>query len=150
MSNIAKNKMDSFSAKGTISSLIFENPNTEKFDVFNATKFILSGDWNMAVDGGKINEFISNISTALDDGTHSHTHEFTNFQTSKHFESNPDDNISISGIMDIGINSNVAWQNVNTTILISKFKTITISPDHNATANHFIGQSIYGMVDSIK
>jgi hypothetical protein len=105
----------------------------------------------MAVDGGKINEFISNISTALNDGTHPHTHEFTNFQNlNKPIQSNPDDNISISGTMDIGINGNVTWQNVNTTILISKFKTITISLDHNATANHFIGQSIFGMVDSIK
>jgi hypothetical protein len=141
----------SFSAKGSISSLIFENPNSGNFDVFNASKFILSGNWSMDINDGKANEFVSDISTALNDGTHAHTHEFTNFQNlNEKIQSTSDDNISISGTMDIGVNGNVTWRNVNTTILISKSKTITIAIDHKATANHFIGQSIYGMVDSIK
>jgi hypothetical protein len=40
--------------------------------------------------------------------------------------------------------------NQTTNILISKGKVITINLDNNATSNHFQGQPIYGVVESIK
>ncbi len=48
------------------------------------------------------------------------------------------------------MNNTSAWNNVKTNILISKGKVITINLDDNATSNHFQGQPIYGVVESIK
>ena len=39
---------------------------------------------------------------------------------------------------------------IKVNILISKGKVITINLDNNATSNHFQGQPIYGVVESIK
>jgi hypothetical protein len=65
----------------------------------------------MDVNGRDANDFVSNVSTALNDGTHAHIHEFTNFKkSSKMIQSTPDNNISISGTMDIGVNGNVTWE----------------------------------------
>jgi len=46
------------------------------------------------------------------------------------------------------LNNTSAWNNVN--ILIFKGKVISINLDNNATSNHFRGQPIYWVVESIK
>jgi hypothetical protein len=61
----------------------------------------------------------------------------------------PDKSISISGILDVGTNGKKAWNDVHTTVVISKGRTITISLDDKDTQRHFMGQQIYGIVKRI-
>jgi hypothetical protein len=62
----------------------------------------------------------------------------------------PDKSASIQGTIDIKLNNTSSWNNVKTNVSISKGKVMTINLDNNATSNHFQGQPIYGVVESIK
>ena len=62
----------------------------------------------------------------------------------------PNKTASISGTVDVKLNNTNAWNAVKINILISKGKLFTIHLDNNATGNHFQGQPIYGVVESIK
>ncbi|HEX6029277.1 MAG TPA: hypothetical protein VFY64_09580 [Nitrososphaeraceae archaeon] len=52
--------------------------------------------------------------------------------------------------MNVGTGGNNEWNNVNTTIVISNGRTISISLDDNDTQRHFMDQQIYGIVKEIK
>jgi hypothetical protein len=153
--------MDTFSANGDISSLIFQtqkplhatiNPSS----LSAATKFILSGDWNLTVNKGKVTNFSAKFIKVLNDSTHWHTHDILNFKAASSnttimpIQLSPNKSASISGTVDVKLNNTNVWNGVKTNILISKGKIITINLDNNATANHFLGQPIYGVVLSIK
>ena len=65
--------LGSFVISGTIHSLIFAPAN----------KWIATGDWKMAVDGGKVKDFRSNMTWFNTNGTASHTHELKSFYFKK-------------------------------------------------------------------
>jgi hypothetical protein len=171
MTNIStsSNTRDTFIATGKISSLIFvhENPananNTSGRKILsngsdmavssvNAKKFLLSGNWDLKVDKGKIINFAAEFIKVLADGNRWHTHEITNFNSNDQtrMELKPDNTISFSGTVDVKLNNTTPWNGTNVNVMISKGKTIAIVLDNNATGDHFQGQSIYGVVDSIK
>jgi hypothetical protein len=148
-----------FSANGDISSLIFVtqkpvNATINSASLSNATKFVLSGDWNLTVNAGKVTNFAVKFIKVLNDSSKWHTHDIINFKPSNTnntiVQLSPDKSASIPGTVDIKLNNTSAWNNVKTNILISKGKVITINLDNNATSNHFQGQPIYGVVESIK
>ena len=148
-----------FSANGDISSLIFVtqkpmNATINSASLSNATKFVLSGDWNLTVNTGKVTNFAAKFIKVLNDSSKWHTHDIINFKPSNTnntiVQLSPDKSASIPGTVDIKLNNTSAWNNVKTNILISKGKVITINLDNNATSNHFQGQPIYGVVESIK
>jgi len=151
-----------FYASGKISSLIFviggkpSNTNTNASSVLNntANKFILSGNWSLDADNGVVTQFKGDFIKVLENGTRWHTHDITNFKPAgdnkTKVQLTPDHSISISGNADVKLNNTLPWKNVNTDITISKGKTITIKLDNQATSNHFLGQSINGIVESIK
>jgi hypothetical protein len=148
-----------FSANGDISSLIFVtqkpiNATINPSSLSNATKFVLSGDWNLTVNTGKVMNFAAKFIKVLNDSSKWHTHDIINFKPSNTnntiVQLSPDKSTSIQGTVDIKLNNTSAWNNVKTNILISKGKVITINLDNNATSNHFQGQPIYGVVESIK
>jgi hypothetical protein len=150
---------DTFSASGDISSLIFVtqkpiNATINPSSLSNATKFVLSGDWNLTVNTGKVTDFTAKFIKVLNDSSKWHTHDIINFKPSNAnnttVQLSPDKSASIPGTVDIKLNNTSAWNNVKTNILISKGKVITINLDNNATSNHFQGQPIYGVVESIK
>ena len=151
--------IETFSAKGDISSLIFVtqkpiNATINPSSLSNATKFVLSGDWNLTVNTGKVTDFTAKFIKVLNDGSRWHTHDIINFKPSNInntiVQLSPDKSASIQGTVDIKLNNTSAWNNVKTNILISKGKVTTINLDNNATSNHFQGQPIYGVVESIK
>jgi|SRR5215212_4087808 len=151
--------MDTFSASGGISSLIFVtqkpiNATINPSSLSNTTKFVLSGDWNLTVNTGKVANFVAKFIKVLNDSSKWHTHDIINFKPSDInntiVQLSPDKSTSIPGTLGIKLNNTSAWNNVKTNILISKGKVITINLDHNATSNHFQGQPIYGVVESIK
>jgi hypothetical protein len=142
-----------FDMDGVISSLVLGVPeNTKNVDMTTVQKFILSGDWSMSVDQGKLTNFRANFYTGPVNGANNHTHQLSNFRVNNQspIQLNPDNSLSISGILDVGTQGNKAWNNVNTTLIISKGRTISISLDDNATQRHFMEQQIYGIVKEIK
>jgi hypothetical protein len=150
--------VDTFNMNGAISSLVLGmSPKTKTVDMTTVQKFILSGDWNMAVDKGKLASFTANFYTGpANGGVSNHTHQISNFRVDNNNNNNnnntpiiqlsPTKSVSISGISDVGTNGKKAWNNVHTTIVISNGRTIAISLADKDTQGHFMGQQIYGIV----
>lgn len=143
-----------FNINGVISSLVLGMPpNTNTVDMATVQKFILSGDWSMNVNHGKLTNFKASFYTGpVNGGTSNHTHQINNFRVSNgssliHLP--PDNSVSISGIVDVGTNGKKAWNDVNATIVISKGRTISINLADQDTQRHFMGQQIYGIVKKI-
>ncbi|HSN96289.1 MAG TPA: hypothetical protein VLR10_03795, partial [Nitrososphaeraceae archaeon] len=68
---------DSFSAIGTINSLVFTVPETE-FNITNAFKVILTGEWNLSVRNGTLTNFEVDFLASPMDGRTPHIHQITN------------------------------------------------------------------------
>lgn len=144
--------INTFSMNGAISSLVLGmSANTKAIDMTAVQKFILSGDWSMKVDKGKLISFAANFYTGpVNGGTSNHTHQLSNFRVNNgNNVLTPDKTISISGILDVGTNGKKAWNDVHATVVISKGRTITISLADKDTQSHFMGQQIYGIVKRI-
>jgi hypothetical protein len=141
---------NTFGMNGAISSLVLGmSPKTKTVDMTTVQKFILSGDWSMSVDKGKLASFAANFYTGpVNGGTSNHTHQLSNFRVDNNnpIQLSPTKSVSISGISDIGTNDKKAWNNVHTTIVISNGRTIAISLADKDTQSHFMGQQIHGIV----
>lgn len=145
-----------FSVIGTISSLVITVPQHE-FNITNAFKVILTGDWILNVHNGTVTNFEANFLASPMDGSMGHIHQITNFSA------NEDDgdviilptsdinsnNLSINGTADIKINGITIWNDAEVLIAISKGNTITIDPDDKDTRNHFGNQQVYGIVNRL-
>ena len=148
--------VSTFSMNGAISSLVLGmSPKTKTVDMTTVQKFILSGDWSMSVDKGKLAKFVANFYTGpANGGISNHTHQISNFRLNNDNNNNspiiiqlsPTKSVSISGVSDVGTNGKKAWNNVHTTIVISNGRTISISLADKDTQAHFMGQQIYGIV----
>jgi hypothetical protein len=145
-----------FDMNGAISSLVLGMPpNTKTVDMTTVQKFILSGDWSMDVNQGKLTNFKGNFYTGpVNGGTSNHTHQLSNFRISSSSNNSPiqltpDKSVSISGIVDVGTNGKKAWNDVNATVVVSKGRTIAISLADADTQSHFMGQQIYGIIKKI-
>src|SRR5919202_1555118 len=149
--NSTTTNANTFSMNGAISSLVLGmSPKTKTVDMTTVQKFILSGDWSMNVDKGKLTDFTANFYTGpANGGTSNHTHQISNFRVDNNsliIQLSPAKSLSISGISDVGTNGKKAWNNVHTTIVISNGRTIAISLADKDTQAHFMGQQIYGIV----
>jgi hypothetical protein len=146
--NTVKSTTDStFSMNGAISSLVLGmSPKTKTVDMTSVQKFILSGDWSMTVDKGKLASFAANFYTGpANGGTSNHTHQVSNFRVDNNstpiIQLSPTKSVSITGISDVGTNGKKAWNNVHTIIVISNGRTITISLEDKGTQAHFMGST---------
>ena len=115
-------------------------------------KFILSGDWKLVTDKGKITNFTSEFYTGHVNGANNHTHQITSLRVDddRPIQLSTDGNMEISGLTDVKTNGKSAWNDVPTTISISKGRTISIDISDNGTQQHFMGQPIYGIVKDLK
>jgi len=147
-----KNTTETFSAMGSISSLIHQTRVNNTSDLLAAEKSVLSGEWSIQNTGGLITAFVAKFNQVLDDGTRWHTYELFNFTTGKnarvHLTS--DDSTIFSGTVDIKLNNTVVWKNIKLTVFILKGNTIIFALDDKAIGDHFRDQPIYGTVVSIK
>jgi hypothetical protein len=149
---------NTFSMNGAISSLVLGmSPKAKTVDMTTVQKFILSGDWSMSVDKGKLASFAASFYTGpVNGGTSNHTHQVTNFRVDNNnnnapiIQLGPNKSVSISGISDVGTNGKKVWNNVHTTIVISNGRTIAISLADKDTQAHFMGQQIYGIVKQLR
>ena len=144
---------DTFTANGQISSLVLGMPpSTHTVNMSSVDKFILSGNWKLITDKGKIANFTSEFYTGHVNGANNHTHQITNLriEEDRPVQLSADGNMEISGLTDVMTNGKNAWSDVPTTISISKGRTISINIADNGTQRHFMGQPIYGIVKDLK
>jgi hypothetical protein len=158
--------IDTFSAEGTIGSLVLTNmtlsspsnnatnsTTSTPASVLPAKTFVLNGYWQLKVNNGNVTSFVARFTKVHLDATNRHTHEIANFTSSNNnvsIKPNVNGTTLISGISDVALNNATAWSKVNTTIIVNDLSTITISLDPSTTSNHFNGQSIYGIVNTVK
>ena len=150
-SSINANSTTTFSSIGTISSLVLTVPENE-FNITNAFKVILTGDWILNVHNGTLTNFEANFLASPIDGSRGHIHQITNFSTNENamIQFTPNNNsLSINGTADIKINGKTIWNNVDLSIIMSKGSTITIDPNDKQTDNHFGDQQVYGIVNRL-
>ena len=138
---------DSFSVIGTINSLVITIPETE-FNITNAFKVILTGEWNLSVRNGTMTNFAVNFLALPMDGSKAHIHQITNFKpyTNEKLELTEDGNLVVGGTADIKLNGIVVWADSDILISISKGNVFSLDPDDKDTENHFGDQSVYGAV----
>jgi hypothetical protein len=142
---------DDFSAMGTISSLVITVPETD-FNITNAYKVILTGEWNLSVINGTMTNFGINFLASPMDGGKPHTHQITGFKPNANerpIELTKDGNLEVNGTADIKINGLIVWENADLSISISKGNVFSIDPDDKDTGNHFENQSVYGVVTGL-
>jgi hypothetical protein len=133
--------VEGLTANGTINSLIYAP----------ATKWIATGNWSMAVRNGNVSSFNTNMTWYNNNGTGTHSHQLNNFRaTEGKVAIKPDNSLSLKGTMDVGTNNRIVWKNVHATIDIKGGKTFSTSVNDNETNHHFAGQTIYGVVTSLK
>ena len=146
-----------FSVIGTISSLVI-TVSQHEFNITNAFKVIITGDWILNVHNGTVTNFEANFLASPMDGSMGHIHQITNFSANEDDEGviiqpTPEDNnsnsLSINGTADIKINGITIWNDAEVLIAISKGNTITIDPDDKDTRNHFGNQQVYGIVNRL-
>ena len=65
---------DSFSALGTISSLVITVPESG-FNITNAFKVVLTGEWNLSVRNGALTNFEVDFLASPVDGSTPHIHQ---------------------------------------------------------------------------
>ena len=143
---------DTFSADGQLSSLILGIPPSEQtVNMSSVDKFVLSGYWKLVTENGKIADFTSEFYTGHVNGANNHTHQLTNLrvQDDKPLQLSADGSTQISGLTDVKTNGKNAWNDVPTTISISKGRTISIDIADNETQRHFMDQPIYGIVKDL-
>jgi hypothetical protein len=143
---------DSFSADGQIGSLVLGMPpSTNTVNMSSVDKFVLSGYWKLVTENGKIADFTSEFYTGHVNGANNHTHQLTNLrvQDDKPLQLSADGSTQISGLTDVKTNGKKAWNDVPTTISISKGRTISIDIADNGTQRHFMDQPIYGIVKDL-
>jgi hypothetical protein len=177
-------RLDTFSAKGTISSLVFDSgisppssslaTTANKIQSHNAgnqtnrtiplgtraitneekeeAPYALSGDWSLKVERGKVQDFLAKFVMVRIDGTERHTHEIINFKNSKDsdIQLDPTNITFIKGITDIRTNGIDSWKAVDTFLLINKLRILNIIPNSHKVEDHFKGQPIYGVAESMK
>lgn len=140
--------MTTFSAIGQISSLVI-TVREPGFNITDAFKVILTGDWSLNVNNGSMTNFIVNFLASPMDGSRPHIHQIANFKP--YLNEQPitllnGKDLSVNGTADIKINGKIIWDNADISVSIYNGNTFSIDPDDNDTENHFGNQQVYGIV----
>lgn len=113
--------------------------------------YIVSGDWNLDVQDGNVSDFSATFTMVHTDGSGRHTHDITNFAVhdATSVTLNQEGTTFIFGTASISVNGTEKWTDADTLITIEKMNAISIVVDSEDTDDHFQGQPIYGVVDSL-
>jgi hypothetical protein len=114
--------------------------------------YVLSGDWNLDVRDGNVTDFAANFTMVHIDGTSRHTHDLSNFVSSNSttIDTSANGTSYIFGTVDVTVNGEPKWTGVDALIIIEKNNAVSISLATEDTDDHFMGQPIYGIIDSMK
>jgi len=150
----------SLSAIGTIDSLIITVPQNE-FNITDAFKVVLTGGWSLSLKDGDVAYFDASFLATPMDGTKPHIHQLTNFKAGNHSNGEINgvqlkrdvdynhDILTINGTVDIKINGETTWENVDSSISIKGDKVMAIYLDDEQTDLHFGKQQVFGIVRDI-
>lgn len=113
--------------------------------------YVLSGNWSLDVQNGSVNDFTATFTMVHIDGTGRHTHDISNFQadnttTVQLDESGP---TFAFGTVDVAVNGTEQWTDVEALMILDRMNVMSISLATESTDNHFKGQPIFGIVDSM-
>lgn len=113
--------------------------------------YVLSGEWNLDVQDGSVSDFAANFTMVHTDGTGRHTHDLSNFVSSNSTTVDTSGNGTsfIFGTVDVATDGQPKWTGVDALIIIEKNNVISLSLATEDTDDHFMGQPIYGIVDSM-
>lgn len=150
---VANNKnITTFSGIGQISSLVITVPESG-FNITDAFKVILTGEWNLNVRNGNVTEFAVNFLASPMDGSKPHIHQITDFRpydnSGEPIALTRDYSLSVTGTADIKINGVTVWEDADVSISISKGNTFIFDPDDLDTEGHFGDQQVYGIVTGL-
>src|SRR5919108_2125847 len=117
---VGNNNITTFSAIGQISSLVITVPESN-FNITDAFKVILTGEWNLNVNNGNITEFAVNFLASPMDGSKPHIHQITAFRPYDNNSGEPialtkDYSLSVNGTADIKINGVPVWEDADVSI----------------------------------
>ncbi|HKG87783.1 MAG TPA: hypothetical protein VKA95_05610 [Nitrososphaeraceae archaeon] len=114
---------------------------------------ILSGNWMFKVDQGIIKDFQAKFTMVKINGTERNIYELYNFRPDvknfTHISTSSRVNI-IDAKIDIKLNGENLWKDVNCTIVISKDNIIKIMLNSRLIENQFNNQPIYGIIESFE
>jgi plastocyanin len=114
---------------------------------------ILSGNWMFKVDQGIIKDFKAKFTMVRINGTERNIYELYNFRPDlknfTHISTSSRVNI-IDAKIDIKLNGENLWKDVNCTIVISKDNIIKITLNSPLIENQFNHQPIYGIIESFE
>jgi len=113
--------------------------------------YIVAGDWHLDVQDGSVSDFAANLTMVHTDGTGRHMHEMNNFVSSNSstMDTSGEGSSFIFGTVDVATNGEAAWTAADALIIIEKNNVVTISLATEDTEDHFGGQPIYGIVESM-
>jgi hypothetical protein len=144
--NTTLSNVTTYNANGFIRSVI-----TPEVDPL--VPYLIYGSWDASIQNQNLNEFNANFTMARINGSETHTHQITNFKPigSVSLQGGPlGSSILYSGVVDVLTNDNPKWKDVPAVITIADFDTISIALDTIKTDDHFNGQLIDGVVQSVK
>jgi hypothetical protein len=148
------------SAIGTIDSLIITVPQNG-FNITNAFKVVLTGDWSLSIKEGNVTYFDASFLATPMDGTKPHIHQLTNFKADgqtndamngvqlKRDGDYNHDGLTVNGTVDVKINGEAIWDDVDSSISIKEDKVMSIYLDDEQTDLHFGKQHVFGIVRDI-
>jgi plastocyanin len=114
---------------------------------------VLSGNWMFKVDQGIIKDFQAKFTMVRINGTERNIYELYNFRPDvknfTHISTSSRVNI-IDAKIDIKLNGENLWKDVNCTIVISKDNIIKIMLNSRLIENQFNNQPIYGIIESFE
>jgi hypothetical protein len=157
----SSSNIDTFNAKGTISSLAADiiTGTNATLGAHPEDIWVLGGNWSYGVMNGNLSDFNVNIIMTQLTGSGLHTHSIanlrnvtgevqplTNTTTIMLRNSNYTDFV---GIADINTNDQVKWKDVPITIHILRGNIVNFNMDPTKTEDHFKGLPVFGTVTSI-
>lgn len=113
--------------------------------------YVASGNWNLDVQDDSMSDFAANFTMVVIDGTGRHTHDLSNFVSSNSttIDTSGNGTSFIFGTVDVASDGEPKWTGVDALIIIEKNNVISISLATEDTEDHFGGQPIYGIIDSM-
>jgi hypothetical protein len=159
--NDTTSNLDTFNAKGTISSLA-----ADIITASNATLgghpediWVLGGNWSYGVMNGNLSDFNINIIMTQINGAGLHTHSIANLRNVTGEVPPTTNTTSIMlrnsnytdfiGIADINTNDQVKWKDVPITVHTQRGNIVNFNMDPTKTEDHFKGLPVFGTVTSI-
>ena len=157
----SSSSIDTFNAKGTISSLA-----ADIITGTNATLgghpediWVLGGNWSYGVMNGNLSDFNVNIIMTQLTGSGMHTHSIDNLRNATGEVSPLTNTTSVMlrnsnytdfiGIADINTNDQVRWKDVPITVHLLRGNIVNFNMDPIKTEDHFKGLPVFGTVTSI-